>query len=148
MNKLALIIDIQTILKMVKFNSSFSDMFKKLSFLNEHHIAIIDEYVRENSVLSKETLWGILSTIDHIPEINFIIGLWRRKTEDSEKVEAVIELEQESEYSHSIIGKLIEFDNIADKYKKLTLEGKKQRFQYNGFKILPNGQNSYLQLFY
>jgi hypothetical protein len=133
---------------MVKFNSSFAIMFKKASFFNEHHKAIIDEYIKDTSVLSKETLWGILSTIDHIPEINFIIGLWRRNTEDSEKVEAAIELERESEVGFSIIGKIIEFDNIADKYPKLIKESKKQRFQYNGFKLLPNGQSSYLQLFY
>jgi hypothetical protein len=148
MNKLALIIDIQTILKMVKFNSSFAVMFKKASFFNEHHKAIIDEYIKDTSVLSKETLWGILSTIDHIPEINFIIGLWRRNTDDFEKVEAAIELERESEYGLSVIGKIIEFNNIADKYRDLMLECKRQRFQFNGFKILPNGQNSYLQLFY
>lgn len=146
--KLALIIDIQTILKMVKFNPEFSLKFKKLSFFNEHHVVIIDEYINDSSILSKETLWGILSTIDNIPEINFIIGLWRRETENSEKVEAAIELEQEMELGHSIIGKIIEFDNISDKYKNLILESKRQRFQYNGFKLLPNGTSSYLQLFY
>ena len=144
---LALKIDIQTILKMVRFNEEFQVLFKKLSFLNDHHIEHIDDYVTDASIIAKEILWGVLSTLDYITEVNYIINLWRRNNVDYVKQESEIELLPEAKYGHSVVGKIIEFNNITDKYKKLVLEGKRQRFLYNGFKILPNG-DKFLQLFF
>ncbi len=139
-------IDIQTILKMVKFNESFRNLFKKLSFLNGHD-KLVDNYVSDSNVLSKNMLWSILSTIDHIPEVNFIIQIWRRDENNPEKIEKDIELMAESSIGHSVVGKVIEFGEITDKYKKLVLEGKKQNFQYNGFKIMAYNDR-FLQLFF
>lgn len=145
--QIALKIDIQTILKLVKFNDHFRNLFKKLSFFNGHYQQIIDDYVSDTNAISKNMLWSALSTVDHIPEVNFIIKIWRRDEKDSERVEKEIEVMPESNSGHSIVGKVIEFGEITDKYKKLVLEGKKQNFQYNGFKIMPYN-DSFLQLFY
>ncbi len=145
-SEIALIVDIQTILKLVRFNEHFRNLFKKLSFFNGYQ-KIIDDYVDNSNPISKNTLWSVLSTVDHIPEVNYIIKMWRRDEPDSEKVEKHIESMVESSTGHSIVGKIIEFGEIQDKYKKLVLEGKKQNFQYNGFKILPYGDN-FLQLFF
>jgi hypothetical protein len=148
MTRLALLIDIQTIIKMVKMNESFQDYFKKLSFWNDEHKRLIDEYIITNNTFAKETIWGMLSTVDYIPEVNFIISLWRRENENYKELEEIIEFSKESKYGHSVIGKVIKFDNISDKYRKLIKEEKNQNFYYNGFKIIPNGKNDYLQLFY
>lgn len=144
---ISLKIDIQTILKLVKFNEHFRDLFKKLSFFPGHYQKVIDDYVTDTNVISKNMLWSALSTVDHIPEVNFIIKIWRRDEKDSEQVEKSIEVMTESNTGHSIVGKVIAFDDISDKYKKLILEGKKQNFQYNGFKIMPYN-DSFLQLFF
>lgn len=148
MSKLALLTDIQTILKLIKYNQEFKYRFLKCSFLTTEYKTHIENYITKFDLTSKEVLWGVLSTIDYIPEINYVLRSWRNNTAGHEKIEASIELMEESEFGHSIIGKVIEFDNIADKYKKLITEEKRQRFQYNGFKLLSNGQAGHLQLFY
>lgn len=147
MTQVALKIDIQTILKLVRFNEEFRYLFKNLSFFSDYHKTLIDEYTTSASIFSKEILWGLLSTEDYIPEVNYIINLWRNGRPDYKEVETAIEAKAESEAGHNIVGKVVEFDNIQDKYKKLILEEKRQKFQYNGFKVLPT-RTGFLQLFY
>lgn len=147
MNQLALKIDIQTILKLVRFNEEFKYLFRNLSFFSDYHKSLVDEYASIASIFSKEILWGLMSTEDYIPEVNYVINLWRKGTPDYKEIESATEAKDESEAGHNIIGKVIEFDNIQDKYKKLVLEEKRQKFQYNGFKVLPTS-SGFLQLFY
>ncbi len=142
-----LLIDIQTILKLIRFNEDFKQLFRNLSFLSDYHKSLIDEYVSSSSIFSKEILWGLMSTEDYILEINYIINLWRDNTENYKEIEKNIEQTDESETGHVIVGKVVEFDNLQDKYKKLILEEKRQKFQYNGFKVLPT-ESGFLQLFY
>lgn len=147
MTDIALKIDIQTILKMVKFNEHFRRLFKRLTFFGGKYNKIIDDYVTDTSIINKNLLWSDLSTIDNIPEVNFIIGLWRRDEPNYQKIENDIKEMVESDLGHSVIGKIIQFDDIMGNHKKLILEGKKQNFQYNGFKIIPTS-DKFLQLFF
>jgi hypothetical protein len=146
-HEIALIVDIQTILKMLKFNDNFRNLFKKLSFLAGQFSEIIDDYVVNSDIISKNKLWSILSTVEYIPEVNYIIKIWRRDEEGSEKIEKDMEMMTESSTGHSIVGKVIQFGEIQDIYQALVLEERKQNFLYNGFKILPHGDN-FLQLFF
>lgn len=132
---------------MIKFNEIFREYFKNLHFVKSEYSDTVNKYVQNTDIIAKETLWGLLSTIEYITEVNYIISLWRREVDNSKLIEIQIESMVESSKGHSVIGKVLKFTNIANKYTQLIQEERKSNLQYNGFKILPQS-TFFLQLFY
>jgi hypothetical protein len=148
-----LLIDIETILKMIRFVESFKTEFLNNKYLTDVDHLHINRYIENANILSKEHLWGFCCVDQHIKEINIIITNWRKKTPDYAKIEIDVFKMVEKEFSHDIIGKIIKIDNKNKKFKKLLKEIKNSRFYYNSLAILPskvinNGEISRLILFY
>jgi hypothetical protein len=143
---LGLLIDIQTLLKLVKFNDDFRNLFYALSFWTSEHKRLIENYVVNTDVLAKETIWKELSTSDFIPEINYIIKKWRELHVNYQDIEKQVELMKEGKKGHSLVGKVIKFDSLY-KYPEVVKYVKSQDMAYNGFKLLPV-KSGFLQMFF
>jgi len=134
----SLLIDIETILKLVRFIPTFRSCFIKNKYLDSNYLKELDKYVENANVLSKDTLWGFCCVLEHIIEINILIKEWRSNTPDFTIVEKDIFKTQEKIYSHDIIGQIIKTNNNSENYTKLTKELKENRFLYNGVSIMPS----------
>lgn len=133
----SLLIDIETILKLVRFIPAFRSCFLKNKYLDSNYLKEVDKYVENANVLSKDKLWEFCSVLEHIVEINILIKEWRTNTPDFHIIEKDIFRTQEKIYSHDIIGQIIKTKVDLENYKKLTKELKENRFLYNGVSIMP-----------
>ncbi len=143
----SLLIDIETLLKMVRFVPSFHDLFVNIKYLELKEQQEIVKYVENANILSKELLWDFCCVLDHVIEINKVINEWRNGNENFKQLEADIKNTPEKKYTHDIIGKIIQ----SNKYKELMQELGKNGFYYNGMAIISssiNNANGNLHFFY
>ena len=140
-----LLIDIGTILKMVRFIPSFKEYFVKNKYLTPSDQSEITKYALTANILSKQYLWDFCSILEHVIEINILIKQWREVTNDYANIENNIHNTPEKPYTHDIIGRIIQ----SDKHKELLQEMKKNGFFYNKMAIIPsNINNGNLHFFY
>jgi hypothetical protein len=138
-----LLIDIQTILKMVRFISSFRNIFIENKYLLDEDKKDIQEYTKNGTIDSKARLWEFCCIIEHIVEINTLINSWRQINSNFKEIEETIKKTPESEYRYDVIGKVIK----SSKYKELIKEMRDNKFHYNGISII-NSNNNHLHFFY
>ena len=132
-----LLIDIQTILKMCRFVPTFLEEFKKLDFID---LKQLENYVETTSVVSKNELWGSLSILERLPEVNKIIKLWRNSHSNYQNIERVVKKMAEGPKA-DIVGRLIK----SNKHKEVMKNIKD--FHYNGISVI-NKENERLYFFY
>lgn len=133
-----LLIDIETIIKMLRFLPSFREYFVKNKYLDKKYINDFHKYVDNGNILSKDILWEFCCVVEHIIEINILIKEWRNNTTDYSKIELQIQRTKEKEYSHDIVGSIIKTDTTSKTYKKLIKEIQYNTFFYNKMSIMPS----------
>ena len=143
----SLLVDIETLLKMVRFVPSFHDLFVKNKYLETREQQEIVKYVENANILSKDYLWDFCCVLDHIIEINKIIQEWRNNNKNYEQIEKDIQKTPEKKFTYDIIGRIIQ----SNKHKELMRELEKNGFYYNGMAIISssiNNANGNLHFFY
>lgn len=153
MNLESLLIDIQTILNMLRFNSEFNNIFLKNPYVSNDIAFDIKQYSFDVNMDSKNRLWEFCSTAEHIVEINKSIEEWRKITPNFESIEEELYLTHEKPYSHDIVGKIVKTNNRSENSKALMAELINNKFYYNGMSIIVsqainNTNNSRLHFFY
>lgn len=136
MNVEHLLIDIETLLKMVRFLPSFKEYFVKNKYLTQDDLLEVTKYVENANILSKEHLWAFCSVLEHVIEINTLINQWRDTTLEYSKVEKDIRFKEEKEYTYDIVGRLIKTEISNEKFGKLIKELKNNKFYYNGLSTI------------
>jgi len=131
-----LLIDIETLLKMVRFLPSFKEYFVKNKYLTQDDLLEVTKYVENANILSKEHLWAFCSVLEHVIEINILIKQWRGIILDYSKVESDIRLKLEKEYTYDIVGRLIKTEVSNEKFGKLIKELQHNKFYYNGLSTI------------
>ena len=131
-----LLIDIETILKMVRFVPTFKNYFIQNKYLTEDDQLEITKYIENANILSKEHLWSFCCVLEHVIEINILIKQWRETTSDYSEVETNIKFKAEKEYTYDIVGRLIKTEISNDKYTKLIKELQSNKFYYNGLSTI------------
>lgn len=127
-----LLIDIGTILKMVRFVPSFKTLFITNKYLSDYDKVEIATYCNDANIASKNHLWAFCSILEHIKEINVIIKNWREQTPNCDKIEKYVINSEEKPYSYDIVGSIVKTDNASEKYKMLISEINRSNFYYNG----------------
>jgi hypothetical protein len=131
-----LLIDIESILKMVRFEPSFFDLFSTNLYLSSEDKIELAKYKENANILSKEHMWSFCCVVEHIIEINKIIQKWRSTTTNYAKIELDISNIPEKEYSYDIIGRMIKTKNKNIKFKKMMRELKDNNYHFNGLSTI------------
>lgn len=134
----SLLIDIETLLKMVRFVPSFRALFLKNKYLELSERQELTKYIENANILSKDHLWEFCCVLDHVIEINKAIKEWREIEENHKQIEIDIQNTPEKKYTHDIIGRIIQ----SSKYKELMKELGKNGFYYNGMTIISSNINN------
>jgi hypothetical protein len=138
-----LLIDIQTILKMIRFSKSFREGFMGISSLSNKNKDDLEQYIENIDVSSKSNIWEWCCIEDNIVNINEVIMNWRNTTNDHKEIENTIKVTPETKYGYDIIGKIIK----SEKYSDLIKEIRENKFHYNGISVI-NSNNTQLHFFY